>query len=261
MRGVLSALLVIASWVIPALFSRIMDAEKPVPLAASPLWAHVLPFAGWIALMHFLDVPQIPAAWAYAIRSVLCLGLLAYLRPWRWYGRPQVRHLPLAAAVGVLVLAAWVVLEDPAAARWGALQELYVRWGVRPLGELREPLTRLPYAPETCGWPLAIARILGSGLVIGVIEEFFWRGFLYRWMFGGDFTRVDPGRYLALPFLAVAFIFGLEHMEWLAGIVAGLAYGWLFLRTRDIWAAAAAHALTNLLLGVYVVLRGQYQFW
>lgn len=238
-----------------------MDAEKPVSFRDNPLWAHILPFAGWIALMHFLDVPQLSAAWAYAIRSALCVGLLVYLRPWRWYGRPQWRHFPLAALVGVAVLVAWVGLEDPAAARLGALQELYVKWGIRPFGELRAPIEALPYAPETCGWPLAIVRILGSGLVIGVIEEFFWRGFLYRWMFGGDFTKVDAGRFLALPFFAVAVVFGFEHMEWLAGIVAGLAYGWLYLRTRDIWSVAFAHALTNLLLGAYVVARGQYQFW
>ena len=211
--------------------------------------------------MHFLDVPQLPAAIAYALRSALSLGLFVYLRPWRWYARPAWHHVPLGAGVGVLVLILWVGLEDPAAAGWGPLQELYVKWGVRPLGELRPPLKALPYAPETCGWPLTIVRILGSGLVIGVIEEFFWRGFLYRWMFGGDFTQVDPGRYARLPFFAIALVFGLEHMEWLAGLAAGLAYGWLFLRTRDIWTVAFAHALTNLLLGAYVVARGQYQFW
>ena len=238
-----------------------MDAEKPVPFRDNPTWAHVLPFAAWIALMHLLDVPQLSPAWAYALRSVLCLGIFCFFRPWRWYGRPVWRHFPLSALVGVGVLVAWVGLEHPAAAHLGFVQELYLKWGVRPLGELREPMERLPFAPETCGWPLALVRILGSGLVIGVIEEFFWRGFVYRWMFGGDFTKVDAGRFAATPFFAVAVIFGLEHMEWLAGIVAGLAYGWLYIKTRDIWSVAFAHALTNLLLGGYVIAMGQYQFW
>jgi uncharacterized protein len=237
-----------------------MDAKKPA-FYDNPIWVHVLPFVAWIALMHFLDVPQLPPSWAYAIRSALCLGLLLFLRPWRWYEAPAWRHFPLAALVGVGVLVAWVGLEDPALARFGMLQDLYVKWGVRPLGELREPLENLPFAPEACGWPLTVVRILGSGLAIGVIEEFFWRGFLYRWMFGGDFTKVNPGYFSPLPFFAVAAIFALEHMEWLGGLVAGLAYGWLYLRTRDIWAVAFAHALTNLLLGVYVVMRGQYQYW
>lgn len=238
-----------------------MENEKTAEKSAAALWAHVLPFGAWIALMHFLDLPSLPPAWAYAIRSALCLGLLIYLRPWRWYAPPRWSHVPLALLVGVGVFVAWVGLEHPAAARLGAVQELYLKWGVRPLGEFRAELTEIPYAPAVSGWPLAIVRILGSGLVIGVIEEFFWRGFLYRWVFGGDFTKVDAGRFSAVPFFGVAVIFGLEHMEWLAGIVAGLAYGWLYVKTRDLWAAIFAHALTNLLLGAYVVATGAYQFW
>lgn len=223
--------------------------------------AHVIPFVAWLLLMHFLDVPQLPPAWAYAIRSAVCLGLFLYLRPWQGYAPLAWRHLPPAIIVGLAVFIAWVALEHPAAARLEPLRDLYLRWGVRPLGELREPPAASPYAPETCGWPLTLVRILGSGLVIGIIEEFFWRGFLYRWMFGGDFRQVDPGRFAALPFFAVAAIFAAEHMEWLAGFAAGLAYGWLFIRTRNIWCVAFAHALTNLTLGAYVVATRQYQFW
>jgi CAAX prenyl protease-like protein len=225
------------------------------------IWAHVLPFGAWIALMHFLDLPQLPAAWAYAIRSTVCLGLLFYFRPWRWYAPPAWRYFPLGIVVGVGVLIVWVAPEHPAMARFGALQEWYVKWGILPLGDGRPAMTARPYAPEVCGWFLTIIRILGSGLVIGVIEEFFWRGFLYRWMFGGDFRLVDPGRFARVPFFAVALVFALEHREWLAGLIAGVAYGWLFIRTRDIWSVAFAHAVTNLLLGVYVVSTEQYQFW
>lgn len=238
-----------------------MENPKNVPRSNAALWAHILPFGAWIVLMHFLDVPALPAAWAYAIRSALCLGLLLYLRPWRWYSRPVWRHFPLAMLVGVGVFVAWVGLEHPAAARLGPIQELYLKWGVRPLGALRPALGALPYSPDVCGWPLAIVRILGSGLVIAVIEEFFWRGFLYRWISGSDFVAMDPGKWSALSFWGVALIFGVEHMEWLAGIVAGVAYGWLYLRTRDIWSAVFAHVLTNLLLGAYVIATGAYQFW
>ncbi len=80
-------------------------------------------------------------------------------------------------------------------------------------------------------------------------------------MFGGDFRLVDPGRFAPVPFFAGALVFALEHREWLAGLIAGVAYGWLFIRTRDIWSVAFAHAVTNLLLGVYVVSTEQYQFW
>ena len=47
----------------------------------------------------------------------------------------------------------------------------------------------------------------------------------------------------------------------LLGVVAGVAYGWMLLRTRDIWAVAIAHAITNGLLGIYVVWAEKWQFW
>ena len=80
-------------------------------------------------------------------------------------------------------------------------------------------------------------------------------------MLGLDFTKVDPGRYAALPFMLVAIVFAAEHVEWFAGLLTGLLYGWLFLRTRDIWAAVLAHVVTNLMLGGYVLATGSYQFW
>ena len=227
----------------------------------SPTVAHVAPFAAWLALMHFLDLPQLPPAWAYALRSALCLIVFLVCRPWRWYARPNLRAWPLAVGVGVFVLVAWVIWESPWMDALPAVRDLYVRWGVLPLGDLREPMLKTPYAPEVCGWPLAIVRVLGSGLVIGMIEEFFWRGFLYRWLLGLDFTQVPPGKFAWMPFLVTAGVFALEHQEWLAGLIAGLAYGWLYVKTRDLWSAVLAHVLTNLLLGIYVLKFGQYIYW
>ena len=117
------------------------------------------------------------------------------------------------------------------------------------------------YAPAVCGWPLTLVRLAGSAFVISIAEEFFWRGFLYRWIQNIDFLKIDPGKLAWPAFLGTAALFGAEHAEWLAGVLCGLAYGWLYVRTRDIWAVSIAHAATNLLLGLYVLASGAYQFW
>jgi CAAX prenyl protease-like protein len=103
--------------------------------------------------------------------------------------------------------------------------------------------------------------LAGSAFVIAIIEEFFWRGFLYRWMLGRFFLDVDHGKMSMAMLLVVSLIFGLEHARWLAGIIAGLAYGLLYIKTRDIWAASIAHVITNMLLGEYVLITGSYAFW
>lgn len=227
--------------------------------APNPTVAHILPFAAWIVLMHFLDVPQLHPSWQYALRSAAGLALLVYAKPWRWYPALHGYNLPLAFIVGIAVYLAWVLPESPLAPDW--LRSPYERWCVRPLGELRNPIEATPFAPAACGWGFTVIRALGSGLLIPFIEEFFWRGFLQRWVTGGDFWRQDAGRIDGVRFFLVAVVFGLEHMEWAAGIAAGLGYGWLYLRTRDIWAVGVAHAATNLLLAYHVVHTGSWQFW
>jgi CAAX prenyl protease-like protein len=118
-----------------------------------------------------------------------------------------------------------------------------------------------PYAPEVCGWSFTLVRLAGSAFVIALIEEYFWRGFLYRWLQGKNFLEVDLGKWHAGVFIAVCVLFGLEHQRWIAGILAGVAYGLLAIRTRDIWAAGVAHVVTNLLLGIYVLATNSYAFW
>ena len=226
---------------------------------AKPVLAHVAPFVAWLFVMQMLGDPE---GWKYAVRSVICLGLFVWLRPWQWYGRLELKNVPLAIGVGLLVFGLWVVGETPwfeQAFPW--VHDVYVRFGVLPWGRPREELVYTPYAPEVCGWTLTVIRIAGSALVIGIIEEFFWRGFLYRWFASRNWLEMDPGKLDKLGFFVVALAFGLEHSEWFVGFLTGLIYGWMYVKTRDIWSVAIAHALTNAVLGIYVVKTGSYFFW
>ncbi|NCO37440.1 MAG: CAAX prenyl protease-related protein [Armatimonadetes bacterium CG_4_10_14_3_um_filter_66_18] len=223
--------------------------------------AHLVPFAVWMALLFLLPILEVPSGLGYAVRTAVCLLLLVGLRPWRWYEAFRLRHAWLALAVGVAVCAVWVLPESPWIGGGGGVQRLYLKYCVLPFGKLPEPVLFPPCAPENCGWLLTVTRLVGSAFVIAAIEEFFWRGFLYRWLLRQDFLSVGLGVFGARAFVLTAVLFGFEHNRWLAGILAGLAYGWLAVRTRDLWAAALAHVVTNLLLGVYVLTTGQYGFW
>ena len=57
------------------------------------------------------------------------------------------------------------------------------------------------------------------------------------------------------------FVFMLAHTLWLAAIIAGLAYAWLYVRTGKLWVPIIAHAVTNGMLGVWVVTTGKWAFW
>ena len=87
-------------------------------------------------------------------------------------------------------------------------------------------------------------RLVGSAFVISVAEELFFRKWLTS--FAG--------------FCPMVVLFAVEHDRWFVAVICGVAYGWLYLR-RGLGAACVAHATTNLILGLWVIRTGQWQFW
>ncbi|WP_238455818.1 CAAX prenyl protease-related protein [Azohydromonas lata] len=186
------------------------------------------------------------APWLYALNLVLVGGLL-----WAWrreYAelreRPSAREALLSAAVGLLVMVLWIHLDAP----WMQIGEPTAAFV--PLDATGQP-----------DWPLIAVRWTGAALLVPVMEELFWRGFLLRWLEQLAFETVDPRR-VALRAVAISTaLFMLAHTLWLAAIVAGLAYALLYMRTGRLWNAVIAHAVTNGALGAWVVATGDWQFW
>ena len=116
-------------------------------------------------------------------------------------------------------------------------------------------------AGSALAWLFIAVRILGSTFVVPPLEEVFYRSFLYRYIASQNFLSVPLNQFLPLPFLATALVFGFSHNEWLAGILCGAAYQWLVLRKNRLGDAMTAHAITNFLLGIWVVTRGAWHFW
>lgn len=242
---------------------------------SAAVWAHTIPFLAWLLMMSLLGDPS---GMRYLWQTVGGIILLLIFRPWRWYERPKLKSLPLALAVGLLVFVFWVGLESeffksalPGVSTFyekyfvGLTNLISFEDGIQ-FGALREPLELGEnglhhYDPRTTGWPLFWVHMLGTTLVIGAIEEFMFRGFLYRWMQGSPFFKKDLGVMNPGMCILVAIVFAVEHNEWLMGFLCGLMYTWLMVRTRDIWAPIWAHALTNGLLGWYAVATGSYHFW
>lgn len=105
-------------------------------------------------------------------------------------------------------------------------------------------------------------RLLTSVLVIPVIEELAYRGYLLRRLVAADFEAVPwtaPG-WGPLVLSAVAFAVMHDALWWPA-LAAGIAYGLVLVRTGRFGEAVAAHAVTNALLATCVLILGQWQLW
>jgi CAAX prenyl protease-like protein len=110
-------------------------------------------------------------------------------------------------------------------------------------------------------WFFIVVRIVGSTLVVPPLEEVFYRSFVYRTIAASDFQKVPLGYFAWVPFLVTSAIFGFAHYQWLAGILCGLSYQWLVIRKGRLGDAMTAHAITNFLLGVWIVWQGDWKFW
>ena len=60
---------------------------------------------------------------------------------------------------------------------------------------------------------------------------------------------------------AVACAWKLPHRLTHAGVICGMLYLWLTFHKKRLGDAITAHAITNFLLGIWVVWKGAWQFW
>ncbi|CAN5823276.1 hypothetical protein BH11PSE8_BH11PSE8_30130 [soil metagenome] len=186
--------------------------------------------------------------WVYGVTVVVVGGLLLHYR--QEYGElfaqtlPTPREAALAIAAGVLVFGLWIMLDAP----WMTLGEAAAVF--RPLD-----------AQGAIIWPLVIVRWVGAALLVPVMEELFWRSFLMRWVQSPQFETVVPQRVGIKAVVLSTFVFMLAHNLWLAAILAGLIFAWLYIRTGKLWVAVIAHGVTNGMLGIWVVMTGKWAFW
>jgi uncharacterized protein len=122
------------------------------------------------------------------------------------------------------------------------------------------PLAHYAHSP-TLAWFFIVVRIVGSSLVVPPLEEMFYRSFIYRYIIKPDFDQVPLSIRHTTSFLVTSVLFGIVHREWLAGILCGLAYQWLAVRKGHLGDAITAHAITNFLLGLWIVYKGAWHFW
>ena len=111
-------------------------------------------------------------------------------------------------------------------------------------------------------WTFLGIRFWGLVIIIPFVEEFFLRGFLMRYIDSPDWDQEPIGKLTRLSAIGVVVYALLTHpAEPLAAVVWFSMVTWLYLRTKSIWNCVIAHAITNLLLGLYVMKTGTWELW
>jgi len=225
------------------------------PLTRSPLIARVAPFLLFLVLtMGQVWFGVTGAYWLYLVKTLLGAWMIWTVHPFIPEMRWKVSAEAVAVGLGVFVL-------------WVGLDAFILKLGF-PHSYPKLQLSGPPWNPHAAfghgtalAWLFIAVRIVGSSLVVPALEEDFFRSFLHRYVIKPDFLSVPLGVFNLRAFLITSVLFGFEHTQWLAGILCGFAYQGLVCWKKRLGDALTAHAITNALLGIWVVWKGAWQFW
>ena len=220
--------------------------------------AFLAPFVLFMALLalgdlvvpHFFDglafwMASEPRYWVSPVQTVVCGALL--FSSWRYYDLRRPMRLWFTLAVAMLVLVIWVspqIFFHAAARRDGFDPAFFGTHG-------------------WLWWFNVTLRVVRLVIVVPLLEEIFWRGFLLRFLIREPFESVPFGTFSWVSFFVVTLGFCFEHSrpDWPAAFITGALYNLVAYRTRSLSSCVLAHAVTNLLLGIYIFATGQWGFW
>lgn len=229
--------------------------DSAVPASARPqLLAYVAPMAAFLLLLSAagglkkIGGPFWLASaeyWIYPLQTVVCGVLLVFYR--RQYEAFTPRRSGFAIFVGLLVFALWISPQT------------FFGLPARTVGFNPDTFATTPFAY----WSTVVLRYLRLVVVVPLVEEIFWRGFLLRYLIDEKFWRVPVGASSWFSFAAVTVGFTFMHSsaDWIAAFVTGALYNCVAYRTKSVGSCVLAHALTNLLLGVWIMWTKQWGFW
>ncbi len=217
--------------------------EKSAWLAYTAPMAVFILFTG--ALEPYLKTGYI---WIYSLKILLVtILLLFYRKTWNHELRFNSSAAFWGFLVGLGVFAEWILID-----KYIPYRHLGSRAEIDPFSFISNSTTRLLF--------IAV-RFYGLALIVPIMEELFWRSFLLRYITHPDFQQLKLGEYSIGAFWGVAALFSLSHPEWLAAFLCAAAYALLLRKTKSLFACITAHAVTNLTLGIYVLVFHAWKYW
>lgn len=240
--------------------------------------AHLVPFAVFMAFMVILqlaasligwdhpDAPwwrEDPAQWVYPLQTTITLVFLC--RYWKFYRFDwSLRWSMMAVIFGAVGIGFWLLPTT-----------LYDAWGMQ--GEATGWLKHLGFDARLEGfdpgifdhpvafWASLMMRFLRAVVVVALVEEVFWRGFLMRFVidWDGDCWRQPFGRAHWKSYFLVTGLFVVAHAP--VDYAGAFAYGTLAyvlcVWSKNLGACVVMHAVANFLMGLYIMAYGKFGLW
>jgi uncharacterized protein len=195
-------------------------------------------------------------AWMVAAQVIIAIGWLVYFR------KIYLKHFPLrwsllSVVVGAIGVVLWIgICElkiEPTILSWVGLEKWAARPSFNPYQSLTDAGLRTTFL---------ILRFTLLALLVPIVEELFLRGFLVRYVNNPNWETTGLKGLSMMALLTPSIYGALTHpMEAIAAVVWFGLVTWLMVRTGNLWDCVIAHAVTNLLLGVYIVNYSAWHLW
>jgi exosortase E/protease (VPEID-CTERM system) len=215
---------------------RVPSVRESVPDATT---AYLLPFLGILAAGILSRALSGNFEWLYSLRFFAAVAALWIFR--KSYFELEWKLGWAAPLLGALAFLIWIALS--------------------PRGSTSMPT---PLANASAGLRILwIAfRVLGAVVTVPVAEELAFRGYLLRRLISPHFDSVPFRTFTWFSLLLSSLIFGILHGGlWIAGVAAGVLYALAARREGRLTDAIIAHATTNGILAIYVLVYQKWALW
>ncbi|MFT4112998.1 exosortase E/protease, VPEID-CTERM system [Silvibacterium sp.] len=223
---------------VPMLTSeRTTGAESPATAA------YLVPFLAILAASFVSRAASGYFEWLYPLRFLAAIVAL-------WAFRSEYRKLQwnfgwMSPLVGAAVFALWIAPE------FLSSQHETSRLG-SDLATLT-PSARFAWIAFRCA---------AAVITVPIAEELAFRGYLARRLMRRNFESASLARLTPLSIVISSAIFGALHgAQWMVGIFAGVAFALLARWRGRIGDAVIAHATSNALLALWVLVRHDWSQW
>jgi exosortase E/protease (VPEID-CTERM system) len=214
---------------VPALHGGGLVSQDIGNLRDDPVAALIVPFIAFmlsaVIVQAFWEYPAL----GYPLQVAIMAGALLWMRR-RFFLQIKLSFDPVSIGIGLVVGLIWVWFSD-------VQQEDTL--GLDTLG-----------STAMIAWVLC--RTLGTTLLVPLIEEAFFRGYIL--------ARLDTGTALAKAIAIVlsTLLFALLHGRIILAGIAGLLFGAAMLRRGRLGDAVVAHAVANTTVAAVAWLTGQW---
>ncbi|MFT5883007.1 MAG: CAAX prenyl protease-like protein [Crocinitomicaceae bacterium] len=218
-------------------------------------WAH--PNAPWWR--------EWPEQWMYPLQTLVVGCLLCFF--WKNYTFRPLKGIALGVLVGVIGIALWI-LPSYLFDAYGFTDETVGGWeyfGLASREDGFDPSVLIPEFGIAGYWGSAVFRFLRAVVIVALVEELFWRGFLMRFLIkpDGDYWKVPFGKPQLLSYFVTTGAFVLIHqpVDYLGALIFGSLMYWLAYKTKSLAACVVMHGVANLLMGIYALQFGKFGLW